>query len=264
MGIETSIADFYNQGREQGRLTTAPSLELIRTKVLLERYLPPAPARVLEVGGASGVYATWLAGLGYLVDLIDPVPLHVEQARAVGGFTARIGDARSLTDDDDRYDAVLLLGPMYHLTDRDERVLAFREAARVARPGGLVVAAAISRYATTLDGFFRGFVDRPGFVPLLREDLRSGQHRNPDGVPEFFTTAFFHDQAELAAEASEAGLGPVEVLPVEGPFHWAPGLTERLADPEQLALLLEVLETVERDPAMANASSHLLAVGRAI
>jgi SAM-dependent methyltransferase len=262
MDIDQRIVEYYNRGHENDRLTAQPGLELIRTQVLLERFLPGPPARVLEVGGASGVYSSWLAGRGYDVDLIDPVPLHIEQASAVGGFTARLGDARRLDYPDDSFDAVLLLGPIYHLTDRAERVQAFAEAVRVCRSGGVVTAAAISRYASMFDGFFRGFVDRPGFVPLMREDLRTGQHRNPDGTPEFFTTGFFHDRDDLAAEAHEGGLAGVEVLPIEGPLHWAAQIRERLADPRERELILEVLTTIEGDPAMTNATSHLFAVGR--
>jgi SAM-dependent methyltransferase len=262
MEIEPAIRGYYDQGREHDRLTARQSLELIRTKVLLERFLPAAPARILDVGGGSGVYASWLAGRGYDVDLVDPMPLHVEQASAAGGFSARLGDARRLEQADDSCDATLLLGPLYHLTDRDDRVRALAEAARVTRPGGVVLGAAISRYASTFDGFFRDFVDRPGFVPLMTADLRTGQHRNPDGTSEYFTTAYFHDRDALAGEVVDAGLDLDGVLPIEGPFHWAPGIGERLADPAQLELILSVLTTIERDPAMTNASSHLLAVAR--
>jgi protein-L-isoaspartate O-methyltransferase len=56
--------------------------------VLLDRLLPAPPARVLDVGGASGVYASWLSERGYQVHLIDPVPLHREQAMSDGRFEA--------------------------------------------------------------------------------------------------------------------------------------------------------------------------------
>ena len=113
--------------------------------MLLERFLPAPPARVLDIGGASGVYASWLSGRGYQVHLIDPVPLHREQAMADGRFSVASGDARHLAEDDGSYDAVLLLGPLYHLTDRTDRVGALAEARRVTRPGGIVAAAVISR-----------------------------------------------------------------------------------------------------------------------
>lgn len=96
MDIRPEILDFYAQGQEDERLTSRPSLELIRTRVLLDRYLLAAPGRVLDVGGGSGVHASWLTDKGYDVHLIDPAPLHVEQASARGGFRACIGDAREL------------------------------------------------------------------------------------------------------------------------------------------------------------------------
>jgi SAM-dependent methyltransferase len=83
--LDPDIEAHYGLGEERDRLgadTDVPSLELVRTRELLERFLPPAPARVLDVGGGAGAYAAWLAARGYSVHLIDPVPLHVEQALA--------------------------------------------------------------------------------------------------------------------------------------------------------------------------------------
>src|SRR5580698_1083301 len=206
MEIDAEILAHYAEGREHDRLTSGLSLELLRTQVLLERFLPAPPARVLDVGGASGVYASWLSRHGYQVRLIDPVPLHLEQARADGRFSVAAGDARSLAEEDGSYDAVLLLGPLYHLTERADRIRALAEARRVTRPGGIVAAAVISRYASTLDGFFRGFIDKPGFTALMTGDLRTGQHRNPDSDPGLFTTAYFHDRAGIASEVTDSGL----------------------------------------------------------
>ena len=67
---------------------------------LLDRLLPPPPAQLLDVGGGPGTYAAPLAGRGYRVQLVDPVRLHVEQARQAAAsdpaaaFTAVVGDAR--------------------------------------------------------------------------------------------------------------------------------------------------------------------------
>ncbi len=261
MELDAEILAHYREGREHARLSAQPSLELLRTQVLLERFLPPPPARVLDVGGASGVYASWLAGRGYQVHLVDPVPLHVEQAEATGGFSAALGDARNLAEADASYDAVLLLGPLYHLTTRADRLRALTEARRVTRPGGVVAAAAISRYASAIDGFFRDFIDEPGFAALMAQGLRTGQHRNPGREPEFFTTAYFHDRDGIAGEITDAGLSLRDVVPVEGPLHWAPGIGDRLSDPTQRQLILDVLAVMDRDPAVAGATAHLLAVG---
>jgi SAM-dependent methyltransferase len=260
--IDTEILAHYAEGREHGRLISGPSLELLRTRVLLERFLPAPPARVLDVGGGSGVYASWLSGRGYQVHLIDPVPLHREQAAADGRFSVAAGDARSLAEGDSSYDAVLLLGPLYHLTERTDRLRALSEARRVTRPGGIVAAAVISRCASTFDGFFRGFIDKPGFPAVMAEGLKTGQHRNPGSDPGLFTTAYFHDRAGIASEVTDSGLRLLDLLPVEGPLHWAPGIADRLSDPDQRQLILDALAVMENDPAMTGASAHLLAMGQ--
>lgn len=266
MPIVPEALAFYNEGRERDRLAAAGSsqLERLRTQVLLSRFLPAPPARVLDVGGAAGVYASWLSARGYQVHLVDPVPLHVEQAREAAGasFTAALGDARELAEADASHDGVLLLGPLYHLVERADRLRALREARRVVRPGGVVIAAVISRYASMMDGFYRGFLDKPGFTQTVSEDLRTGLHRNPGRDPQLFTTTYFHTRDDLADEVAGAGLDLDAIVPVEGPLYWAPGLAERLADPAQRELILDCLAAIEHDPAITGASSHLLAIAR--
>jgi SAM-dependent methyltransferase len=102
-------------------------------------------------------------------------------------------------------DGVLLLGPLYHLTCRDDRLQALREAYRVVRPGGVIAAAAISRFASTYDGLLRGFLEDSRFEEIVERDVREGQHRNPTGRPEWFTTAYFHHPEELRDEVIEVG-----------------------------------------------------------
>lgn len=254
--MDADILEYYERGGEDTRLDD--SVELLRTKVLLHRYLPPA-AEILDVGGASGVYATWLAEQGHRVRLVDPVPRHVESARAKG-IEAVTGDARALAEPDASRDAVLLLGPLYHLLDRTDRIQALAEAGRVSRD--LVIAAAISRWSPMFEGMLRGFIDSPGFLPMLHEDLDTGTRRGTQNVPYGFTTCYFHRPADLAAEVADAGLTLVDLLPVEGMAYWIPDLAERLSDPDKRAVVLELLEKTEREPAIIGATAHLLAVAR--
>jgi SAM-dependent methyltransferase len=264
MSDTDDIRRFYEAGLEAGRLLEGSGLiELARTQDILERHLPPPPARLLDVGGGTGVYARWLAGRGYEVHLFDQSPRHIEEARAHPGpplARAEVGDARRLDDADGSADAVLLLGPLYHLVEKDDRVRALAEARRVVRPGGVVVAAAIGRHASLLAGLFHGLVDDPAFLPILERDLREGQHRNPTPKLEYFTTAYFHLPAELGEEARAAGLALDAVLGVEGPAWMMPDLEARLGGALRRRQLLDLLRRVEADPAVLAMSAHLLLV----
>lgn len=235
-------------------------LELIRTQTILQRHLPPPPATVLDVGGGPGVYAYWLDAAGYQVDLIDIVPRHIRQATE-RGIRATLADARELPVPDRSRDAALLLGPLYHLQERGDRLQTLREAIRVGKPEAPVFAAAISRYAPAIDGLDSGFFDDPAFAGLLNKVTTTGHHHNPTGNPDYFTTAYFHLPDDLKGEMLEAGLVDVEVLAVEGVGWVASDLDERMADEESQAKLLELLELLEREPSILGASPHLLGVG---
>jgi ubiquinone/menaquinone biosynthesis C-methylase UbiE len=269
--LDAEILAHYEEGVERERLLRggAGSLEYLRTRELLARYLPPAPATVLDVGGGAGAYALPLAKEGYSVHLIDPVPLHVEQAREASALqgdaplaSARVGDARRLMWDDDCVDAVLLLGPLYHLTSRDDRLQALREACRVVRPRGVVTAAAISRFASTYDGLLRGFLEDNRFKDIVERDVREGQHRNPSGRPEWFTTAYFHLPEELRDEVIEANLKVEALVGIEGPAWVLSDLDSWLEDPPRRSTLLDAVRRVEAEPSLLGASAHILVVGR--
>ena len=264
------IAAFYSQGLERDRLSTGQgALELARTRLVLERYLPSPPAVIADVGGGPGRYAIWLAERGYAVHLVDPIPLHIEQARAdvatragVVLASAEVGDARALRLPDASADAVLLLGPLYHLPERADRLLALSEAGRVCRPGGVIIVAAISRFASTLDGLRGDYLEDPAFASVAAGDLSDGRHHNPTRDPAYFTTAYFHRPEELAQECSAAGLTHEATLGVEGPAWLLSDLDARLADERRRGVLLAALDALEGESTLVGVSAHLLAVAR--
>jgi ubiquinone/menaquinone biosynthesis C-methylase UbiE len=266
--IDGDIRAYYEQGRERERLTRGGgTLELVRTRELLQRYLPPPPANVLDVGGGPGIYAAWLAHAGYRVHLVDPLPLHVEQAAGVAAaqpdypFTAAVGDARYLDEPDASCDAVLLFGPLYHLTERAERMAALAEAWRVLRPGGLALVVAISRVASLLDGLRQGILGDLEATQIIERTLRDGQHRNPglDRYPGWFTTAFFHQPTELSAEIAESGLMLEALIGIEGPGGFAGNGWD---DPQQRPHILRAARLVEQEASLLGSNPHLLAVAR--
>lgn len=264
--LSKEIFAYYERGEEAQRLLTGfNQLEMARTQELLTRFLPPPPAVILDVGGGSGHYACWLARKGYQVHLIDPVPLHIEQAKLASQkqpihplVNAKIGDARHLEYPDDSANAVLLFGPLYHLTECDDRQQALKEAYRILQCHGVIMAVGISRFASALDGLDSGFIDDPRFVKIIERDLNEGQHRNPTNNPGYFTTAYFHHPFELQVEVEAAGFQHAKTLAVEGPGWVVKDFEQRWQAEERRALLLALIRKIETEPSLLGMSGHIM------
>jgi len=248
----------YASGHEATRLIRSMHgrLEFLRTQELVRRFLPSPPARVLDVGGATGIHAQWLANDEYQVHVVDVVAHHVESAASLPGVTAEVGDARKLTSPTDSIDAVLILGPLYHLTEARDRELALRECHRVLRPGGVVFAAAISRYLMVMDP---GTSEQltPEAFDSIRATVTTGDCDGRSG----FVSSHWHTADELRHEVQSSGFRDVEVFGIEGPA-WATldALGEEAFEKRRDATL-HCARLVEQDPLLMHASAHLLAVG---
>ena len=262
--LAPEVEHFYSQViDESSRLSMSADgrLELLRTQEILRRFLPPPPARILDVGGGAGVHARWLVEDGYQVELIDPVARHVEQATKV--CAASLGDARHLVAANASYDVVQLLGPLYHLPDPQDRRQALAEARRVVKPGGLVAAAAINRYASIFEHVTYAHLHKPRLQEQISTILRTAVHDGKRG----FTLAYFHRADELVGELRDAGLVDVEVFGIEGPAWSLLKAVEQQSESgpsaDLFASVLAAARMAEPYPELLAASSHLLAVGRA-
>jgi ubiquinone/menaquinone biosynthesis C-methylase UbiE len=267
--IDSAILAYYDRVPEESRLDFgAFKLERERTRELIARYVPPPRATIFDVGGAAGAYAFWLAEHGYDVHLIDATPRLVDVARQRNLKATRpllsctVGDARALDVASESADAVLLLGPLYHLCEAADRARALREALRVLRRGGTLFAAAISRWASLLDGLSRELLDDPSFRHIVERDLISGRHENISGRADFFTTAYFQPPEELRREVTDAGFFDVRVFGIEGVGWIFPDFDERWNDPARRAVLLDAARLAEEEPSMLGSSPHVMAVAR--
>jgi SAM-dependent methyltransferase len=274
-----AMHEYYELGKEADRLSTsgAGRLEFERTQEIVLRHLPPPPATVADIGGGPGRYSLWLAGLGYRVVHRDIVPLHVDQVRAAAtpwpaedagaglrsaglAIDSALGDARELDVADASVDAVLLLGPLYHLGQRADRVQALSEARRIVRPGGPVFAAAISRWATRLDVMLRlkVYEQVPEAADLMGPLERTGVM--PALVPGGFN-GFTHRPGQLRGEFRAAGLEVADLVCVEGAAFLLNDLDDRAADDRAWQVILDTARAHERVAELMGLGSHLLGTG---
>jgi SAM-dependent methyltransferase len=264
-GLAAMQRHYETQQDEDARLRTGIGrLEFLRVQEIVRHHLSGETVRVLDVGGATGVHAEWLLADGHHVHLVDAVPSHVERANQrlgeLGRFRADVGDARHLPVPNGSFDVVLLFGPLYHLVERSDRLAAWSEAARAVRPGGLILAMGISRFASLFDGLAQGYLFDADFRAAVAEDVANGRHENPTDDPRWFTTAYFHRPEELAAEAVAAGLEHRATVGVEGMAHWMRHLAQRWENPDEREIILDSARATAHEPTLAALSSHLIAV----
>ena len=259
--------------REWARLENPDdgALEFAITSDTLATYLPP-DARVLDIGGGLGRYAIWLAQRGHHVVLADLSPELLSIARAkieqagVGAMVEDIVEADACDLSlwaDDSFDAVLSLGPFYHLPDAEDRHRAAVELGRVLRPGGTAFVSLMPRYAflrrTLAISDERYHLVQPDFVTRLLEDgifindipgrFTKGYGVLPEEVAPFFEQYGFTMLALLAAEGIVINIQRALLELAEG-------------DPVAYEVALEVVIRTAGDPSILGMAAHLLYVGR--
>jgi SAM-dependent methyltransferase len=261
------VREHYGDADERGRLDSPLGIvEFERTIEILAEHLPHPPAVVADIGGGPGRYSLWLAEHGFAVRHRDIVPKHVEQLRADAAdrglsVETAVGDACAVDLADNGADAVLLLGPLYHLPKRADRLQALGEACRVVRPGGLVFVAAISRWAPRLHGEVVERLDLES--PSIRDQIETVERtgRLPPLFPNSFS-GYCHRPAQLRAEVRAAGLDVVDLVNVEGIAFALSDLEARLADPVGRAAIMNAARELGRIPELLGMGPHMLATAR--
>ena len=262
-------------------------LEFARSREIIMRYLAPPPMVVLDVGGGPGAYsvAGWRR-MGYEVHLIDPVPRHLstddywpkkppgsnrvshrqrQPGKTRGGWS---GPTKAATR------CCWPMGPLYHLTDADQRRKAgYLEARWVGYCGRMdipsrVIGVGINQFS----GLFDGVWSTAGLTILS-----SGESWSEIWAPEFLrrvstatpllktisppptSTVLKSWRRRSAGQVSRV----LDVVAVQGPGWLAKsGLEKRMADPEARERLLALVRKLEREPSLIGVSQHFMVVGR--
>ena len=264
MENNSTVIDYYQGYNEDERLVKHP-LEFIRTKDIISRYLSKKSMKILDLCGASGHYSYWLTRLGHKVHLMDISQKHIEEAAKNSEkyhcdlASITIGDARAVNFDNSTFDMVLLMGALYHLHEKEDRILCIKEAYRILNNGGIAVFAYISRHASMLDGFLKGYINDPLYCNIMDEDINTGRHYNPENKPGYFTNAYFHSSKDIYDELSSVIFQNISLYSVEG-FGGLLNTEEYIKDNDKLEKLQHYLRITEQNMEMIGISFHQIAV----
>lgn len=258
--IDSAIADFYTRSNEDTRLQTGLGpLEFERNKILIGRYANGQNLQVADIGGGTGHYSSWLSESGHQVFLVDPITQHLEKAkRKPGNFKCILAEARNLPLDDSSFDLVVLHGPLYHLQDQADRLMAIREARRIIRPGGTVLGFAITHAASTLAALNTGMIHDPRIFQMCRLELLSGEHNAPEGINGILSCAHYHRPEELLEEFRGSDFNINGLHAVEGMVWMDSNFFHSWNDPEKNVTLLELVRLTERDQSLLCFSPHMM------
>jgi S-adenosylmethionine-dependent methyltransferase len=262
----SDIAAFYNSDplKEHNRLARN-QLEYDLTWRYLHQYLP-SHGSVLEVGAASGRYTLELAKRGYTVTAVDLSAALIEECRkriVAEGVEKQVrlvvADARDLGEVTEAgFDAVLLMGPLYHLIEEADRKLALKEAFNRLRTGGVIFSSFLSRFGIIGD-LIRN-------VPAWIEDqaevrslLASG--KRPDDYPRGGFRGYSATVSEIAPLHEAVGFETIAVAGVE-PAISADDESYNKLQGRQRRLWLDLLKEISTEPSIVGASIHLLYIGR--
>ncbi len=232
---------------------------------LFRLYLPPN-ARVLEIGAATGRYSVELLRQGHELTVVDLTPAmvevcatHVESAGLAGAAELHVADARDLSVLGDRtFDAVLLMGPLYHLVLEADRKLALDQAFSRLSPGGLIFSAFISRFGILGDLM----ANVPNWIDN-KEEVRSiiDRGRDPEDWPSGGFRGYFTDVVEIGPLHERRGFKTIELAAVE-PAISADDASYNRLEGEQRKRWFDLLFEVRNNPTTIGASRHLLYVGQ--
>lgn len=278
--IDAAVLAGYNAGIEKDRLRTGIGLiEFERTKEILLEKLPEPPAVIYDIGGAYGEYSWWLSSLGYEVHLFDlsetNIKMSGELAAEYPGValkSAMVCDARSIPRPDKSADAILLMGPLYSITEYDERILAVKESCRLLKDDGILFSAALTPYSVLVsrlavyredDTKKRKELDDPAVISIIERALVDGCYINPERkIANGLGSSHLHTAKALREELSHGGFNTLSVHGVMGGAWLAPNLDELLKNEDTRKLLMKTVRMLDTHEEIIGLSGHLLAVSR--
>lgn len=262
--ISRNIEVFYNKASEETRLEKGMGVfEFERIKLLIEKYTPSTPSKIIDVGGGTGKYSEWLAKKGHQVHLVEPVPKHLQIAenranKLKNKFFVQLGESRKLEFPNNFADIIILHGPLYHLQKKEDRGLAINEAKRVLKNNGIILGFAINYTASTLVGLLNGLIHKKTFFEMCNNELTTGIHNPPDDFPWLLAEGYYHKPEQLKEEFINQGLTFLNTYAVEGMAWLDKDYFANMAKYTKKKTLTELIKITENDSYLLPFSPHMM------
>lgn len=250
------IKEFYNKYDEENRLLSKSHLpEYLTTMRYIEKYLTP-DSKILEIGAGTGRYSVALAEKGFSVDSVELVPHNIrimkKKIKPYHKINIYEGNACDLSFiESGVYDIVLLLGPMYHLFEEEERHMAISEALRTAKKGGIVFAA----YCNNETCVYKFFANRE-IIKQMKKGYVSKEFRaTPKNVFSLYK------KPEIDRLMSRYDVTRLHFVGVDMLSYVFDNRLNKLSDKE-FELYMEFLESICEREDMVGFSIHMLDIFR--
>lgn len=254
------IEHYYDEIYDEWNRLDEHCFEFAITKRYMDEYIPPQ-AKILDVGGGPGRYALYLSQRGHQVGLLDlsirniDVATRKQKELKIPLLFCEKGNALNLQAyDDEQFDVVLLMGPLYHLIEEQDRMQCMREALRVLKPNGLIFVSFISDYAPIQD-----CVRAAHFFDESIEDLLAYLHEGKN--KQAFTSAYFSSSEEAQSLMTVFGLEQLVFAGVENILGSKENQLRTLDEVEK-AKWMELSYQLSQDKKLFGSSEHYLYIGR--
>ena len=263
--MSDAVVNLYEGYKEENRLTTdnAGSVEYITTAKILNEHLPEK-SKILDCAAGTGIYAFHLAEAGHHVTALDITPRHIdfienELKNKPFSMNTQVNDAKDLSlFEDESFDSVLCMGPLYHLTEEKDRLQCLNECLRVLRKGGVLFSAYINRF------FVISLVAANDFKYLEKEFIdnliTTGVLKSDDPLC-FWTDSYFDKPDIIEKTYKDAGLQILDHIATDGISKF---LREKinLMNQNEFALWCDYHYATCREKSILGISNHGLIVGR--
>lgn len=262
-----AVINYYENYDEDSRISTnnARRIEFIISSKILDEYINPED-KILDAASGTGIYSIYYAEKGHEVIAADITPKHIEiinsKVKSSAGklnIEALVNNAVNLSIfNEEHFDIVLCMGPMYHLIDKSDREKCIRECIRVLKKDGILAIAYINKYYL-IPHLIMG-KNKVLSKSLISKVIDEGIIR--DGQKDcFWTDAFFTTPIEIEEFLSHFNIEIIDHAAVDGLSPFLGSWIDEMNDDEYKLWVDYQLKTC-REKSILGISNHGLIICR--